>query len=161
MLAISKKHIIFFSLCFFSISLFSANSNLVDHLSLLPKSAYKRIEKNILSTSKKIGTNISIHIVQDDANIAEENLADELLQDMADDESDYEGVLLLIVLDNTGEVSTLYLPSYGDESSKIISSKRSHYITDILYDLSLENEKYEEGIALFLEMLELFFEYGN
>ena len=137
-----------------------ASDSLVDNVGVLPKSAYKRIDKLIATTSRKLSTDITVLIVHDEENIAEDNLANERLSSMAEANRKYEGVLLLIVLNKENEVSALYLPSLGIKTEKIITGRRARYIMDSIYDVSLSDEKYEDGISLFLKVLELFFEYG-
>lgn len=144
---------------FLAMPIFSSNS-LVDELGILPKSAYKRIDKLIASTARKLSTDITVIIVQDEADRAEDNLANERLTSLAEANKKYEGVLLLIVLNEENEVSALYLPSLGSRAERIITEKRAHYITDSIYDIALSDEKYEDGTSLFLKMLELFFQYG-
>lgn len=138
---------------------FSSDS-LIDDLGILPKNTYKRIDKLIATTSRKLSTDITVVIVQDEADRAEDNLANERLTSLAEADKKYEGVLLLIVLNEENEVSALYLPSLGAKTEKIITEKRANYITDSVYDIALSDEKYEAGTSLFLKMLELFFEYG-
>ena len=148
-----------FVLLFIASPSFSSES-LVDDLGILPRSAYKRIDKLIATTSRKLSCDITVVIVQDEANRAEDNMANELLTSIAESDKKYEGVLLLIVLNDENEVSALYLPSFGSKTERIITEKRAHYITDSVYDIALSDEKYEDGTSLFLKMLELFFQYG-
>lgn len=144
---------------FLALPTFSSKS-LVDELKILPKNTYKRIDKLIAATSRKLSTDITVVIVQDEADRAEDNMANELLISMAETDKKYEGLLLLIVLSEENEVSALYLPSFGEKTEKIITEKRANYITDSVYDMALSDEKYEDGTSFFLKMLELFFEYG-
>lgn len=152
-------------LCLFlvlSVATFLAASNdsLEDEIGVLPKGTYKKMEKLIKATAKKLKTDISVVFVKDEEDVAEDHLSEELLVKIANDNKKYEGLLLLVVIDNKDEVGALYMDSMGEATEKVFTDKREHYILDAIYDLAFENEEYEDGIALFLKMVELFFEYG-
>ena len=139
----------------------AANDPIMDDLGLLPKGAYKTLNKAIKATSKKLKTDISIIFVKDEDDVAEENLASEFLEEKANGDKGYEGIALIVVLDKKDEVSTLYMGSMGKNSEKAVSEKRQHYVMDAVYDLAFEAEEYEDGVNMFLKMVELFFEYAD
>ena len=154
-----KFFVSLFILVFFSVFSLFAKDNLKDDLGVLSKSAFKSINKLLNNTIKKTGIDNTVVIIQDEADIAEDNLAHDMLVNIADDDDDYDGIILLIVLDKKKEVSALYMAAKGKKSEAVITKKRMNYIMDVAFDLGIEDEQYEAGLGVYAKMVKLFFEH--
>lgn len=150
-----------FVFSFFSVFSLFADDNLKDDLGVLPKSAVKKISKLLNATIKKTEVDNTVVIVQDDDEVSEDNMATEMIENIANDDKKYDGILLLIVLDKNQEVSALYMAAHGKKSEAVITKQRMHYIMDVAFDLGIEDEKYEAGIEVYAKMVELFFEHAE
>ena len=156
-----KFFVSIFILVFFSVFSLFARDNLKDDLGVLSKSAFKSINKLLNSTIKKTKIDNTVAIVQDEADIAEDNLAHEILVGIADGNKKYDGIILLIVLDKKNEVSALHMAALGEKSEAVITKQRMNYIMDVAFNLGIEDEKYETGLEVYTKMVELFFEYAE